>query len=107
VTVFAGLLLAFPMYAQVFFPNKDSKTVIVNQADIKTTEFIIDGMTCTGCEEHVNHEVNKLAGIINTSVSYESGNAIVEFDQTKTDTEEIEKAIKATGYSVTQKKEIK
>ncbi len=107
VTVFAGLLLAFPMYAQVFFPNKDSKTVIVNQTDIKTTEFIIDGMTCTGCEEHVNHEVNKLAGIINTSVSYESGNAIVEFDQTKTDTEEIEKAIKATGYSVTHKKEIK
>jgi copper chaperone CopZ len=61
-------------------------------------------MTCTGCEEHVNHELNKLTGIINTKVSYENGNAIVEFDKTKTDIQEIEKAIAKTGYSVTDKK---
>jgi copper chaperone CopZ len=48
-----------------------------------------------------------LTGIINTTVSYENGNAIVEFDKTKTDIQEIEKAIAKTGYSVTDKKEIK
>ncbi len=107
VTVFAGLMLVFPMYAQVFFPSKNSKTLIANHTDIKTTEFKIDGMTCTGCEGHLNREVSKLTGIINTMVAYESGNAIVKFDQSQIDIEEIEQAIVKTGYSVTDKKEIK
>jgi mercuric ion transport protein len=51
----------------------------------------------------VNH---KLTGIINTIVSYEGGNAIVKFDHSQTDNEEIEKAITKTGYSVTVKKGI-
>lgn len=107
VTVFAGLMLAFPTYAHIFFPKTEKQTIVTEQANIQTAEFTINGMTCTGCEEHVNHEVNKLTGIINTTVSYENGNAIVEFDKTKTDIQEIEKAIAKTGYSVTDKKEIK
>ncbi|PHQ27605.1 heavy-metal-associated domain-containing protein, partial [Leeuwenhoekiella nanhaiensis] len=58
------------------------------------------------CEEHVNHEVNKLNGIVNSKASYENGNAIIEFDQTKTNETEIEKAINSTGYKVTDKKQI-
>ena len=50
-------------------------------------------MTCSGCEEHVNQEVNTLIGIIQTTVSYKNGNAIIEFDQAQTDIEEIKKAI--------------
>lgn len=107
VTVFAGLMLAFPMYANVFFPKTENKTIVTDQANIQTVEFMIDGMTCAGCEEHVNHEVNKLTGIIKTTVSYANGNAIIEFDQTQTNIDEIEKAIAKTGYSVTDKKEIK
>ena len=53
----------------------------------------------------VNHEVNKLSGIIKSTASYESGNAIVEFDNSKTNIVEIETAINGTGYSVTDKKE--
>lgn len=60
---------------------------------------LISGMTCTGCEEHVNHEVNKLNRIINSKASYESGNAISELDQPYNKTE-IEKAINSTGYKV-------
>lgn len=107
VTVFAGLMLAFPMYSQVFFPKADNQIVAADQSKIATTEFKIEGMTCSGCEEHVNHEVNKLPGIFKTTVSYESGSAIVEFDPSKTDNEELENAIAKTGYSVTDKKEMK
>lgn len=107
VTVFAVVLLAFPSYAHIFSPKTENQTNITEQANIQTTEFSINGMTCSGCEEHVNHEVNKLTGIINTTVSYENGNAIIAFDKTKTDNEEIEKAIAKTGYSVIEKKEIK
>lgn len=104
VTVLAGLMLAFPMYANIFFPNHESEISVAKHTNMKTTEFSIEGMTCTGCEGHITHEVNKLPGIIQATASYENGNAIIEFDQTQTDIEEIEKAIANTGYSVTVKK---
>ncbi len=107
VTVFAGLMLAFPTYAHVFFPKTEQQTIITAQENMQTAEFKITGMTCSGCEEHVHHQVKKLTGIIRTTVSYKNGNAIVKFDKAKTDIQEIEKAISKTGYTVTDKKEIK
>lgn len=107
VTVFAGLMLAFPTCSNVFFPKTENQTTIIDHANIRTAEFMIEGMTCAGCEAHVNHEVNKLIGIVKMTVSCEDGNAIVEFDQTHIDIDEIEKAISKTGYSVTDKKKIK
>jgi len=105
VTLFAILMLAFPYYSGIFYPNTEKQIIIVDKSDIKTTEFKISGMTCASCEEHVNHEVNKLNGIVSSKASYENGNAIVEFDKTKTNEAEIEKAINSTGYKVTGKKE--
>ena len=105
VTVFAIVMLAFPYYSGVFYPNTNRQIIVVDKSDIKTTEFKISGMTCASCEEHVNHEVNKLIGIVNSKASYENGNAIIEFDITKINESEIETAINSTGYKVTDKKE--
>jgi len=105
VTAFAIVMLAFPYYSGIFYTKTEKQIVIVDKSDRSTTEFKISGMTCGGCEEHVNHEVNKLNGIVNSKASYENGNAIIEFDRTKTNVNEIEKAINSTGYTVTDKKE--
>lgn len=105
VTVFAIVLLAFPYYSSMFYLNSEKHIVVVDKSNIKTTEYKISGMTCASCEAHVNHEVNKLNGIVNSKTSYENGNAIIEYDKTKTNEAEIEKAINATGYKVTDKKE--
>lgn len=105
VTVFVIVILAFPYYSGIFYPNTEKQIILVDKSDIKTTEFKISGMTCASCEEPVNYEVNKLNGIVNSTVSYENGNAIVEFEKTKTNETEIEKAINSTGYQVTDKKE--
>jgi mercuric ion transport protein len=105
VTVFAIVMLAFPYYSGVFYPNTEKQIIVIDKLNIKTTEFKISGMTCASCEEHVNHEVNKLHGIVISKASYENGNAIIEFDKTKTNETEIEKAINLTGYKVTDKKE--
>lgn len=67
----------------------------------KTVEFKISGMTCTGCEHHVTSEINKLKGIVEAKVSYEKGNAIVKFDNSKTTIDNIENAINSTGYKIT------
>ncbi len=105
VTAFAIVMLAFPYYSGIFYPKTEKQIMIVDKSNISTTTFKISGMTCASCEEHVNHEVNKLNGILDSKASYENGNAIIEFDRTKTNENEIEKAINSTGYKVTDKKE--
>ena len=105
VTFFAIVMLAFPYYSGIFYAKTDKEIIIVDKSDISTAEFKISGMTCASCEEHVNHEVTKLNGILTTNVSYNDGNAIIEFDKSKTNTTEIELAINSTGYSVTGIKE--
>jgi copper chaperone CopZ len=107
VTVFAGIMLAFPTYAHIFFPNAEKKPIVSEQANIQKAAFTISGMTCAGCEEHVNHEVKKLTGKIGSTVSYENGKAIVAFDNSKIDIQEIERAISKTDYTVTEKNELK
>jgi len=105
VTVFSIVMLAFPYYSKIFYPNTEKQIIVVDKSDLKKTEFKISGMTCASCEEHLNHEVNKLNGIVNSKASYENGNAIIEFDKSETNETEIEKAINSTGYKVTDKKE--
>lgn len=106
VTIFAVLMLAFPLYAKVFFPNNEKQVIIIDKSNIQTAEFTITGMDCEACEQEVKHEVNKLSGIVKADVSYQNGNAQVQFDNSKTNLEEITKAINSTGYKVT-KSEIK
>lgn len=105
ITVFAIIMLAFPYYSDVFYPDNKKEILVVDKSDVKTTVFKISGMTCSSCEEHVNHEVNKINGILNSQASYENGNAIIEFDQRRTTIVEIEKTINATGYKVIDKKQ--
>ena len=103
VTSFAIVMLAFPYYSSIFYTKTEKQIIIVDKSNIEKVEFTISGMTCASCEEHINHEVNKLIGIVNLKASYENGNTIVEFDNSKTNISEIEKAINSTGYSVTAK----
>jgi mercuric ion transport protein len=104
-TLFALAMLAFPYYSTVFYKHTATEIIVSNKADLKTIEFKISGMTCANCEKHVNQEVEKLSGIVNSKVSYQNGNAIIKFDITKTNKTEIEQAIKTTGYKVTNKTE--
>lgn len=103
ITLFATVSIAFPYYAHIFYPDNKKEVVIINQSNIQTLNFDVKGMTCASCEEHVKHAVNELEGIVNINASYEKANAEVEFDNTKTTKEDIEKAIKATGYKVINK----
>lgn len=105
VTIFAALMLAFPHYAQVFYPSSNNKeVVIVNASDIQTVTFDVKGMTCNSCASHIKNEVSKLPGIVKVEASYEKGTVKVEFDKTNVSLSKIEEAINDTGYKVTGKK---
>ena len=77
-TAFAIIMLAFPYYAHIFYPKTEKQVIAVDNANVQTVEFSISGMTCASCEEHVNHKVNKLTGIVSSKASYKNGNAIIE-----------------------------
>lgn len=100
VTLFAVLMLAFPYYTQLFYPNTTKEVVYVSASDINKVEYRIKGMTCTGCEVHIESEVNKLDGIIEVKATHEKGNTIVTYDKTKVTNKEIEDAVGKTGYKI-------
>ena len=105
VTIFAALMLAFPLYSNIFYPNTEKQVIVVDKSNMQLVEFSISGMTCQDCERPINHQINQLSGIINSTVSYNNANAIVKFDNSKTSIDKIEKAINSTGYKVTNTKE--
>lgn len=100
VSVFAIMMMAFPFYSELFYPEVKGEIISADLSNIKTAEFTITGMTCSSCENHVNHEIRNLNGILSSKTSYENGNAVIEFDSTKISSSEIKGVINSTGYKV-------
>lgn len=100
ITLFTGLMLAFPNYSEIFFPSDKKEVVYVSESDVNVVEYKISGMTCAGCEVHIESEVNKLDGIIEVKANYENGNTVVKFDRGKVTNKEIEVAVGKTGYKI-------
>ncbi|MCP9200516.1 mercuric transport protein MerTP [Gramella sp. GC03-9] len=108
ITVFTALMLTFPYYSRLFYNTSEKEILVVAENNIEKKIIEIEGMTCAGCEAHVENEVNKLPGIISVKASYENSNAIVEFDKSKVTATEIFMAINKTGYkAITAEKKIR
>lgn len=103
VTLFAGLMLAFPNYSELFYSQPNKEIVYVSKSNIIKEIFIVEGMTCAGCEAPVESEVNKLEGVLSVKASYENANTVVEYDKSKVNKAAIITAISRTGYKVVDK----
>lgn len=103
-TLFAALSIGFPYYSGVFFTSDNTTNMsTVNKNNISEVKISIDGMTCVGCEHHVEGAVNNMQGVLESSASFDSGTAIVKYDKSKLNKEEIGEAIEAaTGYKITR-----
>ena len=107
VTAFTIIMLAFPYSSSIFYSRTQKPISVVDKSHVQKVEFTLSGMTCNSCEEHINHQVNRLTGIINSTPSYKNKNIIIEFDNSKTNIVVIKKVIKSTGYSVTNIRDLK
>ncbi|NOZ48273.1 MAG: mercuric transport protein MerTP [Chlorobi bacterium] len=103
VTLFAVVMLAFPYYSAVFYPETKVNNEVLNKSLIQTVDFKIEGMTCTSCEEHIKYAVSQEEGFVEAEADYKNGTAKVTFDNSKTNIEKLAKAINATGYKVIRK----
>lgn len=105
ITVAAIALVAFPYYANIFYPKTPNQNiVVVENNNINTASFNIKGMSCKACETEVNNELHKVAGVIDAQTFYDKGTSIVKFDTSKATVDQLKKAIAQTGYQVTEYK---
>lgn len=101
VTIFAILMMAFPLYAKMFYPKSKIQAASLASVDNKQqVKLIIQGMTCEGCEQHVNNELSKVNGVLAYKTSYANRSSLVTFDKSKVAVRTIESAINKTGYKV-------
>jgi|TARA_R110002050_G_scaffold248752_2_gene386537 copper ion binding protein len=100
VTVFAAIMLAFPYYSSVFYPQNKTNDTPTMSNNIREITVDVKGMTCLGCEAHVESEINKLDGIFNVKADFEKANTVIKFDHAKVDAGKIEEAILKTGYKI-------
>ncbi len=104
VTVFALVMMAFPYYSSVFYPDNKKDVVIVNAADMIILDLEIEGMTCEACGSHVAHAAQKVDGVIDAFADHKTRKAKVKFDGSKASKETIISSINETGYKVVSNK---
>ncbi len=105
VTAFVVTMTLVSYYPQIFHPTATKGIVATNNTHIQTVKLNVEGMVCSGCEENINHSVNKINGVTNVTTSFERGTSIVEFDTTKTNVDEIKKVIQSKGYLITNSRD--
>ena len=101
VTVLALLLMAFPKYSHIFYPNSEKKEVIiVDKSSIQQVKLNIKGMSCKACSETINLALSKVQGVLEYKTEYKEGSSTVKFNSSKTSEQAIVDAVNQTGYKV-------
>ena len=67
-------------------------------AATQTVTLSVPGMTCASCPITVKHALSKVEGVIKTDVSFDKRQAVVTFDDAKTNVQKLTKATEDAGY---------
>jgi len=68
------------------------------QPAVAKATFKVSSMTCAGCETTIKLTLDKTPGVRRSEVSYDRGEAVVEYDPAVTTPEKLRYAISETGY---------
>ena len=67
-------------------------------AATQTAVLSVPGMTCAACPITVKKAISKLEGVSKVDVSFEKREAVVTFDDAKTNAQALTKATEDAGY---------
>ena len=100
---FAVAFAAFPYYsgAVAEFLLSDGKAAASparRAGNVQRVRFAVRGMYCPACAKGVETKLASLTGVRKATVSYEKGEAVVEYDAGAVSPEQIEKAVQEAGY---------
>ena len=70
-------------------------------AATKTVTLDVPGMTCETCPITVKKALNRVSGVAKVAVNFDKRQAVVTFDDAKTNTKELMKATTDAGYPST------
>ncbi|PWB89092.1 mercuric transport protein periplasmic component [Methylocystis sp. MitZ-2018] len=73
-------------------------------AATKTVTLSVANMTCAACPITVKKALSKVEGVQSAEVSYEKKEAVVTYDDAKTNVEALTKATEGAGYPSELKK---
>jgi copper chaperone len=67
-------------------------------AATKTAKIKVEGMHCNGCSASVTKALKATAGVESAEVSYETGEAVVQYDDQKVTEAKLREVINSTGF---------
>jgi len=100
VSVFALVMMAFPYYADAFYPENKAKVQPHLAKSVNNLTLNVKGMTCESCNLHVEHTLAQLPGYITAKADYKTGTVKVEYDNTKSSEKDVKDAVNSTGYKI-------
>jgi len=105
IALFSILLFCFPYYSSIFYSQVSSTTTASSSSATVQYTLEIEGMTCRGCENHIQSALLPLHGVLEAKAFYTKGNAIVRVDTSRISIGELKiKLEEETGYKVLQHK---
>jgi len=63
-------------------------------------EFNIEGLSCVGCANTAQQQLKNVRGVLSAMVSFDNKNAIIEYDQVQTTSQELKNALDQVGYKL-------
>ena len=64
----------------------------------KKESYLVEGMTCAGCERTISRVVGNINGVIYSKANLSSSSVDVEYDPSKVDIDKIKNAVNSVGY---------
>jgi mercuric ion transport protein len=64
----------------------------------KKESYLVEGMTCSGCERTVGKVVGNLEGVTSSKADLKSSTLSVEYDPSKVTIDQIKDAVNRVGY---------
>ena len=96
-------LIIFGLTAIISAQSETKSDKIKVETKVETITYSIKGMTCQGCVSSVETKLGKINGVQKYEVDLEKGEAVVEYDPKKVNSEDIEKEFKKSPFKVTEK----
>lgn len=70
-------------------------------AKVVKKKFKIDGMHCSACAMNIDFDLEDLEGITSAKTNYAKQESVVEYDEEKTQLDQVIKTIEKAGYRAT------
>jgi mercuric ion transport protein len=64
----------------------------------KKEAYLVEGMTCSGCERTVSKVVSNIEGVASAKAELGSSSVLVEYDPSKVNIDKIKEAVNKVGY---------